>query len=105
MTVATRRLSRRANRVNADANDTVLTFSFLAGIGSCLGIAGNYFLSPGAAYSHYGDDEEEIEGIRELIEDAWLSVGNSLRHAMSALPEQDNELTTVPVRVFGKHAR
>lgn len=46
-----------------------IRMSYLTGIGSCLGIAGGYYLV----------DEEATS---ELVEEAWASVGGSLRHVM-----------------------
>lgn len=50
--------------------------SIFAGIGSCLGIAGGYYLCV--------DEETTSE---QLIEEAWASVGDSLRYAMGSLPK------------------
>ncbi|MCK4246550.1 hypothetical protein KAX14_04885 [Candidatus Bipolaricaulota bacterium] len=76
-------------------------FTFLAGIGSCLGIAGNYYLSWVHVFPCHGDEE----AARELIEDAWISVGDNLRHALGALPEEDSNLDNSLVSVFNPHAK
>ena len=53
------------------------TVSFLAGIGSCLGIAGGYYLRA---------DEEVTD--EQLIEQAWASVGDCLYRAMGSLRKE-----------------
>jgi len=57
-----------------------IRMSYLTGIGSCLGIAGG----------HYPVDEEAAS---KLVEEAWASVGDSLRRVMEGVGSPERRST------------
>lgn len=85
-----------SSHIPAQALDTPQMFSVFAGVGSCLGIAGKYYLRRVHIVPYRADEE----ATSELIKEAWASVGNSLRYAMGSLPKEGSCLDNAPVSAF-----
>jgi len=85
-----------SSHIPAQALDTPRMFSFFAGVGSCLGIAGGYYLR----WVHTFPYHTYEEATSELVKEAWASVGDSLRYAMGSLPKEGSCLDNAPVSAF-----
>jgi len=90
-----------SSHIPTQALDTPRMFSVFAGVGSCLGIAGGYYLHR----VHIVPDHTDEKTTSQLIKEAWASVGDGLRLAIGSLPKEGSCLNNAPVSAFDPYVK